>query len=183
MLTCTVMPGSPPQGYPGGHRAGQPSASGSACLPLDAQGLMPPRPVGPLLTATKAPQCPGNSWAGWPPAKRPGAQRLEVAPWHGAPPPPLLSLLAPLGRALNRRKRLNFPPAPSVPPSQMLKLGPCSNPSSHILSPPQPVLHLFPKYIQYPVCAHAEFPAARSTTATEWKQSKCPPTTEHTHKM
>ena len=54
MLTCREAEGNPLPGSPGEHRARQPAASGSACLPLRAWGLLPPSPVGPLLTATKA---------------------------------------------------------------------------------------------------------------------------------
>lgn len=56
-LTCTEVLGMPLPRSPGGRRAGQPRAAatpGSACLPLGPQGLTPGRPVGPLLTATKA---------------------------------------------------------------------------------------------------------------------------------
>lgn len=53
-LTCTEEPGSQFRGCPGGRRAGQPPASGSACLPLCPCRLLPRRPLGPLLTATKA---------------------------------------------------------------------------------------------------------------------------------
>lgn len=69
VLTCREMPGGSLPGSPGGRRAGQPPASGSACLPLGARGLLPPRPAGPLLTATKAARSPGNSWVCWPPSR------------------------------------------------------------------------------------------------------------------
>lgn len=53
-LTGTDVLGNLLRGSPEGCRAGQPPAAGSACLPLGPQGLLPGRPVGPLLTATKA---------------------------------------------------------------------------------------------------------------------------------
>lgn len=98
MLTCREVEGNPLPGSPGGHRARQPAASWSACLPLRAWGLLPPSPVGPLLTATKAtpvswqqlgllapsqataslPQETGLQWSSW------------VGPAWGSVHPPLL---------------------------------------------------------------------------------------------
>lgn len=81
-LTCSEVPGSALLGSPGGHRAGQPPTSRYACLPLGSWVLLPRRPVGPLLTATKA--IPVVSWQQccWPwPLSRP----FPPAPVEGLP--------------------------------------------------------------------------------------------------
>ena len=84
MLTCREVEGNPLPGSPGGHRARQPAASWSACLPLHAWGLLPPSPVGPLLTATKATPVSWQQLAYWPPAK-PLPPSLKRGACSGAP--------------------------------------------------------------------------------------------------